>query len=89
MAALYKINEFYTCAERFCFLAKCYRPENLPDDVNISLDVFCKFVEENKDFKIRSEDATDYFNSFYEFREKRKMQEMLDYIIKKYAREHD
>ena len=62
MAGIDKINEFYTCALRFAFLAEAYRPDDLPEKVTDALEVLIKFCARDKKFKKRAEMAEEYFN---------------------------
>ncbi len=55
MAAIDKMDEFYERFPRFVFLASCYRPEDLPKDVNQSLDVIVKFFYANEEFQMLCE----------------------------------
>lgn len=82
MAAIDKINEFYTAAFRFRFLARCYRPENLPEEVNSSLDVICNFFESDPAFSDRMEEAIDYFNKINDSIDLNNKKELLSHIVR-------
>jgi hypothetical protein len=86
MAGIDKTNEFYTCASRFAFLSSCYRPENLPADVNEALDVFMKFCSNNSEFKERISQAEEYFEKMDEQLELYRKQELMGYLMKQCVR---
>ena len=45
MAGIDKMNEFYTCAERFAHLAQWYAPENLPVGVMDAMKLISEFFQ--------------------------------------------
>ena len=82
MAAIDKMNEFYTCADRFKFLAKLYRPEELPEVMNAALDLICTFFESDPTFLENLESAKDYFDETGDAFAKVELADVLSRVIK-------
>lgn len=82
MAAVDKVNEFYTCIERFGFLASSYRPENLPEEVNKALDTLVDFAYNNKEIRIRIEEAKDWFREMDQRIQHHRRKELIDYMLR-------
>lgn len=82
MAGTDKINEFYTCIDRLCYLSKYYKPENLPKEINDSLERISDFIFTNKDFKERIDQAEEYFQDMNERNEQHKRKDLLAFIVK-------
>lgn len=63
MAAIDKMNEFYTCLKRFAFLSKCYAPEDI-DESGYVYEALQNIQQYAKDPEVmkRTEEAEDYFN---------------------------
>lgn len=59
MSGIDKTEEFYTCLRRFTFLATCYRPENIPNDVRNALDCIVGYYKGNVDIQKRAEEFFD------------------------------
>ncbi len=86
MAGIDKINEFYTCLERFSFLIECYCPDDIPLQTRDAFDEV-QIYSSRCDIRKRIEESKQYFDSFDENREKFRMKEMMDYIIQKYVKQ--
>ncbi len=88
MAGIDKMNEFYTCLERFAFLSEFYAPTDQEIDPYIvgAFSEIQKYAN-RESIKKRIEQAKEYFESFNENAEKFRMQEMMDYLVKKYVRQ--
>ena len=88
MAAIDKIEEFYTCAKRFAVLATkgAYRPDqdalDIPQKVHDALDTICLFFSNDPEFLKRAEEAQEWFKEANNEFEMRNRQEMLSQIIK-------
>lgn len=91
MAAIDKINEFYTCAKRFTFLAQrdTYRPItgdfgaiDFPKEVHDALDTICLFFSNSPEFLKRAEEAEEFFQEAEEQNQNRWKAEMLAQIVK-------
>lgn len=86
MAGIDKMNEFYTCAQRFAFLIACYRPDDLPAEVNEALETFRNFAANDKDFNERLGTAESYFEEAEEQLELYRKQELMGYLMKQCVR---
>ncbi len=86
MAAIDKMNEFYTNANRFSFLASSYRPENLPENINQAMDVLVEYFCNDSEFKNKVEEASDWFENARERLEMMRRKDLLGDLIKECCR---
>jgi hypothetical protein len=92
MAAIDKMNEFYTCAKRFAFLAQrdTYRPTaddlEIPEGIQESMDEVCSFFTNNPEFLKQLEEAEEWFEKMHEQLEMIRRQELLSFIVKECCR---
>jgi hypothetical protein len=94
MVAIDKMNEFYTCAKRFAFLATkgAYRPEEgddeeedqvlIPRNVHDALDTICLFFSNDPQFLKRAEEAQEYFDTLKDSTQVYRRKDMLSQIVK-------
>lgn len=86
MAGIDKRNEFYTNASRFAFLASAYRPDALPKEVNEAMDILVNYFYNDVEFKIRTEEAEEYFEAMLDQLQMSRRKDLLCQIIKECSR---
>lgn len=86
MAAIDKMNEFYTNSARFGFLASAYRPDAFPEEINQAMDILVNYFNNDVDFKAKVEEANDYFEEAHEQLQMIKRKDLLGELVKECAR---
>lgn len=82
MAGIDKMNEFYISANRFGFLASCYRPEDLPKEINQAMDILIDYFSNDIDFKKKSDEAHEWFDKNNEELEMFRKKDLLKSLLK-------